>query len=298
MATYHTPNIYPGYRGIANVGGNQFRFADANITAKQEVRLEDIVMGTWDYDAYVYGPVDISGSINGPATENFVTGGASSIWQWATKRQPPCGEMLENDVELWYYCGSAGNNYRKFSKLLVNTVGFSCAAGDIAQFTLDVMGYLPPTVWASSTPPLFTSVEKFITWDKVSITLTPGADGGFTSPPISMRWSNFDFTVANQLTPQYAIVPTGASPAPNLFPVDVVPGLRKLTGTMTCYNIPMSNGVDRWDDYLANNFGSITFNIASIALTFNCRFHRVEPASKVGPITSTIGFTGVGNQNW
>lgn len=283
MATYHTQNIYPGYRGVANVGGNQFRFADANITAKQEVRIEDIVMGHWDYDAYVYGPVDISGSISGPATETFVTGG-SSIWDWATKRQSDCGEVQENDVELWYYCGGSDANYRKFESLMVNTLGFSCAAGDIAQFTLDVMGYKKPDAWINSTPAIFSTAEKFITWDKVNI-----AVGGTGAPTSTLRWSNFELTVANNLTPLYAIQATN-----DLFPVDVVPGLRKATGTLTAYNIPEFVGFDSWDDYDAATTGTLTVTIATLTISMKVQFHRIEPASKVGPITSTVGFTTVG----
>jgi len=41
----------------------------------------------------------------------------------------------------------------------------------------------------------------------------------------------------------------------------------------------------------------LTFNIGNLAITMNVRFHRVQPASSTGLITSTVAFTGVGHQN-
>lgn len=282
-------DVHPGYRGLADIAGvGQVRFADASITASQEVEAPDLIMGDWDHDAYVYGKISVGGSISGPVTETFVSGsGGGSLWEWGVKRTGDCGELSEETITLYYYCGGTDANAREFGGMLVNSLGFSCAAGDIAQFTMDVMGD-SAGAWQTTTPPHFTDAEKLITWDKVSVAIAPG-DEDFTVPA-NIAYSNFDFTIGNNLEAVYALNQA------DLFPFDIVPGLRTITGSVSVYDTPESNGVDTWDDYLAANIGTISFDIGGLAITMKARFHRVEPASSVGPIVSTIGFTGVGHQ--
>ena len=294
-------NVYPGYRGLANIPGiGQVRFADASITARQEIRAEDLIMGDWDRDAYVYGPVTVEGTISGPVTETFVSGGGTGLFGWGITRSGTCGTLSDQQLTLYYYCGGTDSRARTFGTgqtgtgLLVNTLSFSCAAGDIATFSVDVMGKHAGS-WLQTDPPHFTTEEKLITWDKVNVQINPG-DEDFT-PPANLAFSNFDFTVENNLEVAYALNSgSGGVGQPDLFPFEIVPGLRSLSGTLSVYNTPESNGVDKWDDYLAGNIGTITFDIGGLAVTAKVRFHRVEPASSVGPIISTIGYTGTGHQ--
>ena len=73
--------VNAGYRGIANIDGLLVRFADANITARQTVDAPDLVMGDWDHDAYVYGKIDVGGTISGPITQSFADG-VNSVLGW------------------------------------------------------------------------------------------------------------------------------------------------------------------------------------------------------------------------
>ena len=280
--------VNPGYTGYAEIAGDKVRFTDASITARQEINAQDLIMGHWDHNAYVFGPVTVDGSISGPVTENFV-GTAGSIWEWATKRSGDCGELAKQTVDLYYFC-DAGVAYgiagRKFEDLQVNSVNFSCSAGDIAQFSIDVMGATPPSN-ISSTAADHTLEEKLVTWDKVGVTII---DGTGSTLPIDVKYSNFDFTITNNLEVVYGIG------QPDLYPFEIVPGLRGLTGSLSAYNVPETLGADTWDDYAAGDYGTITFAIGTATFTFNVQFHRMEPASSVGPIISTIGFTGVGHQ--
>lgn len=297
--------VFPGYRGYADIAGvGEVRFADASITARQEVNAPDLIMGDWDHDAYVFGPIEVGGTISGPVTETFVcgSGGGTGLWNWGVVRNGTCGTLNEEDLTLYYYCGDAGSGYgssRKFTGMLVNSLNFSCAAGDIAQFSIDVMGKSAGTWVESATIPALTFAEKLMTWDKCHVTLTAGAD--LWQPPVAIQFSNFDFTISNNLQVVYSL---GQS---NLFPYEIVPGLRTITGSISVYNIPESDGADRWGEYLAANVGKINFNIgpdpgdssicsSPLEIDMAVRFHRVEPASSTGPIISSIGFTGVTHQ--
>jgi hypothetical protein len=290
-------NVYPGYRGLADIAGvGQVRFADASITARQTIEAPDLIMADWDHDAYVFSKIEVGGSISGPVTETFVSGSGAGtgIWNWGVQRKGTCGTLDGADTTLYYYCGGSEFRARQFLNMICNTVGFSCAAGDIAQFTLDIMGsgVGPNNGWLNVDPPLVTTAEKLITWDKVSVAITPGPNPEFT-PPLNVAYSNFDFSISNNLQMVYSL---GQSATVGLFPVDIVPGLRTITGSISVYNTPQANGKDNWDDYLAADVSTIAFDIGGLALDMKVRFHRVEPASSTGPVISTIGFTGVTHQ--
>ena len=283
-------NVYPGYRGLADVAGvGQVRFADANITAKQEVKADDLIMGDWDHDAYVYGKIEVGGTISGPVTETFVSGsGGGSLWEWGVQRVGDCGTLSEETVTLYYYCGGSDNNSRQFTGMLVNSMNFSCSAGDVANFSIDIMGK-SAGAWSNQIPPHFTDAEKLITWDKVNVTI-PGTLGPGASELQNVNYSNFDFTIGNNLEAVYSLAQA------NLFPFEIVPGLRTITGSLSVYNTPEADGVDSWDDYLAGNISVVQFDIGGLLVDMKVQFHRIEPASSVGPIISSVGFTGVGHQ--
>lgn len=294
-------NVYPGYRGLADISGGEagdigyVRFGDASISAKQTINAPDMIMGDWDHDAYVYGPIEVGGSIGGPVTETFATTQNNSIWDWAVKRYGNCGTLKPNNIKLYYYCGdgSSGNNARTFTDMYVNSVNFSCAAGDIANFSLDLMGRLAGD-WENATAPLHSAAEKLITWDKVSVVILSNG-GEYSDPPYELAFSNFDFNISNNLQVVYSL---GQD---DLFPYAIVPGLRTISGSISVYNAPDFHGFDSWNQiaegYSAENTSTIRFGVGDLSINMRVRFHRVEPTSSTGPITSTVGFTGVGHQS-
>jgi hypothetical protein len=275
--------VNPGYRGLASLGSvGNIRFASADLAAKQEVRAEDLIMGDWDRDAWVYGPITVGGSMSGPVTETFTDGGG--VFDWACNRELDCGELSEEDVTIYYYCDEAtGGRARLFSGMQVNSMQFSVTAGDIANFTLDLKARTAGSGWTDQTPPHFTKAEKLITWDKVQVTV-PGHT--------SVNYQSFEFTVNNNLTEAYSLSQA------DLYPVAIVPGLRHISGSLTTYNAPDGfDGALSWDDYLATDVVPVTFNIGGLAIVMNVVFHRIVPSSQVGLITSTVAFTGVTHQS-
>jgi hypothetical protein len=278
-------NIHPGYMGYANIGGTNVRFADANITARQDVLIPDMVMGNFDRAAYTFGKVEVGGSISGPVTESFAAG-AGSIWDWAFTRDS-CGALTAKDVSLYYFCGG-DNGSRTFPQVLANNCTFSCAAGDVAQFSVEVMGATAPTWGGGVSGNTITTTEKLLTWDKVGVSI---ASGG-VSVPTNALLSNFEFTINNNVQAMYAI--TDGS---NYFPTALVPGLRTITGSISCYDPQAFNGVDGYDNFEADGGRStISFSIGSTSVSFKVQFHRVEPTLSAGPIVATVAFTGAGVQ--
>jgi len=285
-------NVFAGYRGIADVDGiGNVRFGDASITATQEVIAPDMIMGDWDHDAYYFGPITVGGSMSGPVTETFASG--TGLFGWGAKRTGTCGELSAHDVTLYYYCGTPaiGNtmNYRTFTDMYINSLGFSCAAGDVANFSIEFMGKSAGS-WSSGNPPEFQTPEKIITWEKCGISITGGSETSGVDVS-GLAFSNFDFTIANNIETVYSLSQT------DLFPYELVPGLRTISGTLSVYNTPTFDGHLAWDDYVAAGVSTITFNIGALSVDLKVRFHRVQPASSVSPIISTVGFTGVTHQD-
>jgi len=288
-------NVFPGYMGLADISGvGQVRFSDASISAKQTVDAPDLVNGDWDHDAYNYGKIEVGGSIAGPVTETFMSGsgGGAGLWNWGVCRHGACGILNAEDVTLYYYCNGGGSEYRSraFSGMLVNSLGFSCAAGDVAQFTMDIMGS-SAAPWGSSNPPPKTDAEKLLTWDKVGIVITDGGDGDAPTSSLELAYSNFDFTISNNLNPVYSL---GQK---DLFPFEIVPGMRTITGTLSIYNTPQADGFNTYDLYDAKNPCTISFTIGSIVLDMKVRFHRIEPSLNPNVVVSSLGFSGLTHQS-
>jgi len=295
--------VNAGYRGIIDIDGTLLRFSDANITARQEIEAPDLVAGDWDRDAYTYGKIEIGGSVSGPVTETFLSG-ANSVIQWACGRDESgdaCGGMDARDIHVYYFC----NRDRLFENLFVNTFNFSVAAGEVAQFSIDVIGSSIDAVtagWGTNPPPHFTDAEKLLTWDKVNVTIVPGGatdpvNNDIPSVLTDIAFSNFEFTVNNNVETVYGLG------QPNLLPFDIVPGIRTINGTLSVYNAPDFNGAFTFEDYCADGVHTLQFGLSSnctggtATVELKVRFHRVEPTINTGPIISTVGFTGVTHQS-
>lgn len=273
--------VHAGYLGLVAIDGvGQVRFSDSNITARQTIDAPDIIMGDYDHDAYVYGKIEVGGTISGPVTETF--GKAGGLWQWATERTGTCKELAERGATVYYYCERS----RSFTGMKVNSVNFSCSAGEIAQFSVELMGK-SAAPWGSSGVE-FTTAEKLITWDKVSVSL-----GGFNGGELStVAYQNFDFTLSNNCEPVYSLSQN------DLFPYQIVEGLRTITGSVSVFNAPDVPGALDWDSYTAGTTGTLNFTVGDLSVDCKVQFHRTEPAASVGPVVSTVGFTGVTHQNF
>ncbi len=274
--------INQGYMGWATVFGAKTRFSTADIAVRQTPEIPDLVMGDWDHDAWHYGPIAIDGSMSGPVTERFV-GGAGSIWESATKRSEPCGTLASGsgNIDLNYYCGpGGGRNQRLFKACLIDSMSFSCTAGDVANFSINFIGAEDDHPWGNYGG-RYQEPEKIVTWDAIKL----------SGDAIDTGVQSFEFTINNNIEVVYAMHEDA-----NFFPFALVPGLRTLTGSLSIFNIPSGDfGADSYYLYDANTPHSLEVDIAGTAFTIPCAFHRIEPQSAVGPIVTTVGFTSVGS---
>lgn len=277
--------INAGYMGLAQIGSQKIRFADGSISAKQEVTVPDLVMGDYDRDSFYYGAITIDGSLSGPIDTAFGT----SIWNWVVNRDA-CGLLTAEAIDIWYYCGD-GTNHLSIPQALANNMTITATAGDVANFSVDVVGAAQDgnePVFDSETPPTDDEIRKLITWDAMDLTMT-GNDGitGFDTALVSA----FELTVANNVTPVYSLNQT------NLFPADLITGLRQVSGSITVYNVGIETfgALDAFTGY-GTGTGSVTFTVGGLTVSADVKWHRINPTSSPGPITSTIAFTGVGPQ--
>jgi len=93
-----------------------------------------------------------------------------------------------------------------------------------------------------------------------------------------------------------------------LFPVEILAGIRDVTGSITLYADADNNalltklttspwfGADAFDDYDITPKTQFTFNIGSdIAIPLYCTFARTEMNAMTDTMTYTLNFTGLCN---
>lgn len=282
--------INAGYMGAAQIGGKVVRFSDASIAAKQEVVIPDLVMADYDHDSWYYGPITIDGSISGPIDEMF----GSGVWEWAVTRDT-CGLLTAQPMVLSYYCAQGDNNGIDIPQVLANNLTVSATAGDVANFSIDVIGS-----GSNGNSPTFgpqdikeDETRRLVTWDAMSLTIT-GNDGiTFTNEIVSA----FEFSIANNVTPAYSL---GQG---DLWPAELIAGIRTITGSVTLYNIPVDgfDALEAFASYSTNSVGTVSFTIPGtpgINVNAKVRWHRVVPTANPGPVTATMAFSGVGHQSF
>ena len=283
--------VNAGYMGWLNVGGNPLRMTSSSLVIKQEAITPELMGGSPDYLAWYHGKIEMGGNVAGPVDSNF----AAQIWPWATARDS-CGIMSNNEqVTVYYYCDNpaGGNEGMTFPQMLVNQLTISCSAGDVAQFSLDLVGSVPPgsgtyNPYVSYTQTsLSTTDAKLLTWDKVAASITNyGASNGTLT---TEYLSNFEISISNNITPQYSL---GSG---SLYPFALVTGMRTITGSFSVYNINGPLGRDTWDADVTH--GIVQFSLGGTTYSIKCQFNRITPAGQVGPIISTIAFKGQGQQS-
>jgi len=284
MATYHTQTVRPGFQGLAVIGSQNIRCSSFGVNPNQETLFYKHVIGLNDTiptDTATKGeavgiiqaqqvmwrpsPLSISGGFSYPACYTSATSGnISDLFGYAKY-----GNIF--NIDYSFYC----NKKRTFTGCRVNTWTLSASAGDIVQITADV---LAKSITESSSSTSYTTMEKFLTWDKIGITVA-----GFTNPKILA----FDLTINNNAQNIYVSSSTTSGFVANR-PFDIRLGTQEVSGTITFYlkqpeiELTASSAVS-----------VITLTLPGQTITIQAVLRNEQVEGKVGPIVTAIPFVGV-----
>ena len=264
--------INAGYIGYAEINGTQIRCTDFSVVPSQDALFYNHIYGLRDGGSNggkgdtgalntqrtLFRPsvISISGGISFPATEG---GGASVLFDLAKT-----GDSF--DMDFHYDC----DNGRSFNSCKVGRFEFSIVAGDIINISADIMAN---NVADGSGASEFNSLEKLITWDKVSV-------GDFGDGVQA-----FNFSINNNLIPIYTA--GGNSEYTNkLLPAEIRVGMQEVTGTITAYGMNSHY-------YDISNKSTITVSAPGFSTNINCVFRPSGANGSSGAIVNTYPFIGV-----
>ena len=94
--------IHAGYMGGATVGGDKVRITGSSLNPVQGVEAPDLIQGSYDRMAYVYGKIETGGNLTGPVANDT----AGGIFGKAFTRDTDGDKMdWSGKVEIAYYKG-------------------------------------------------------------------------------------------------------------------------------------------------------------------------------------------------
>lgn len=277
--------IMPGFTGYALSGANKLRFNSCSLNATQEVEAPDMVMGDYTHNAWAYGKIEVAGQISGPLTENSMNF-IKAVW-----------EASGSTIDIKYYAGYT----RRFTSVWANSLAITVTAGDIANFTLDLIGNTVSSV--SPAMDWYTDTEKLLTWDKCALYYGDVNTSTFPATDLLPNLQSFTVTISNNITRQFIIK------ASDLFG-DLVRGMSAVTGSIVSYEAKSGQNLTKngggtyahtgegalfWDDYENTDYHPISFSVGDYTISCTVVFHRGTSELAVGPVLTTIGMTGIGH---
>jgi len=283
MANFHTQIIKPGFPGIAEVGGRNIRCSSFSMNPNQETLFYNHVIGLNDTvptDTTTKGeavgviqpqrfiwrpsPLGITGWFSYPACYNNATSGNILTLFEHAKR----GTYF--DFNYSFYC----NKRRVFTGCRINTWTLSMTQGDIVQISTDI--YCKKEV-EDSTTSNYTTVEKFVTWDKANVSVA-----GLTDPIQS-----FELTINNGAKYIYVNNSSTAGVTAN-HPADIRLGMQEVSGNITFYLKQPEIFLDA-----TTGITPITVTLPGLVINITAVLRNDQVEGVVGPIVTTIPFVGV-----
>jgi hypothetical protein len=253
--------ISAGFMGKVTVDGNATYVNSCSIARKQGVQIPDAVMGTYQRVVGGADKIEISGGCSGPVTDSFV-----SIWGYALNRTGECPQPEKIDITVDMGCSNDVHTYN----VMINSATLSCTAGDVVQFSFDVIGNDAGGVVGAGGD--FGS-GRVVTWDSIVV----------DNPPGSGEVASVEMTINNACTPIYKI---GSG---TLWPDDIIGGIQTITGSVSVYGGTFDGaGWERQSDF-ASGTGSISFG--SLGTVTGVTYHRPVPNLGVGPVIIQYPFT-------
>lgn len=296
--------FHVGYMGFCRLTpttggtGTVLKITGSSLNPVQAINAPELVQGEYNKKAWNYGPIETGGNVTGPLGEAT----AANLTDYAWYRDNDYGDIMANqiDVEIYYYKASTNNSGRKFNGCQINSYALSVTAGDVATFTADFFGkdvQIVANTEALSDPTLV-ACERLITWDQCSIE----ADAIASITDFDDQIQGWSITINNNLKRIYRV---GQA---DLFPVEILAGIRDITGSLTVYadtgnaalldklGVQPYAGANQWSDYAVGGTWSMIFKISTlISLDLLCTFARTEANAMTDTMTYTVNFTGLCN---
>ncbi len=298
---------FTGYAALASDSQNRLRFNSWGVVATQDIEAPDMVMGDYTHNAWAYGKIEVGGSVSGPVTENTMKF-VKEVWGSDANNN-----IVPQDINVKFYNQAT----RQYKGMVANQLTINVSAGEVAQFTLDLMGVGVSTDGNHPTmTDAYSWTEKLVTWDKASFYVAPNSlpasNDSYTSKGNSVlpgvggvnllpNLESFSMTFSNNLSRQFIIKGS------DLFG-DLVRGMSAITGSLTSYqNLAGSNfgsrsytgsGVYFWDQYQAHNYYPFSFSLGGgndERVNGTVAFSRSTTELSTGPVMSNITMTGVGH---
>lgn len=296
MALSGTPTF--GGIGIVEIDGNKVRCNDCSVNVVQNPEFYDHTIGlvdtlktnldtkgeqstpyTLNYQKLIWRPgvSVVSGGVSFPASQ----GTFSNIFGLARK-----GTIFT--IKVYYDCGIS----RTYENCRINTASFSVDAGDLLKCTIDVMGTKATESTTASTGPLYSTVQKLITWDIVDVnpqisSTSSGTTTYTTFSPLNGMQS-FELSINNSCIPIYT---QKSMSSEKYMPVKIRIGMQEINGNIVFY----TKGKDY--NYLSGTTteGKITFKVGTFFTQDIAVVYRpVERNATPGVLSYTLPFFGVG----
>ena len=282
-------SICPGFMGVAEIDGNTIRCTDFNINPTQDFIFYDHVIGLNDTvptdsstKGEAVGVIQTQKRIGRPSVAS-IAGGFSFPATVSTSADSNFEPIFNHakygtyfDIRFQYTRGATPIS-RSFTECRINQFTFSVTAGDMINISADVMAKgMDDTAWIEVD--VYQTPEKFITWDKVTISAT-----GLPSYVASQA---LEFSVNNNVTPIYTSTPN--NPTSDFLPRDLRVGMQEVTGSITLYSAQGNGFLNE-----LTTESVISLSTTGFSTPINVVFKPVQMSGVTGPIVVQIPFVGV-----
>jgi hypothetical protein len=277
MAT-STLLVNPGYSGLLTIDDKNIRCSDFSVTAEQQPLFYQHILGLRDSIPQGQGSKGDTGelnpqrnlwrpsvqlgraSFNYPATENI------TLFNAAKKGDDVSGNFVFDCTPMGY----------DISEAKIGSYKLSVTAGDILTVSAELVGKMLEDT-ATQEAIFDVTEEKFITWDKCSISMP--------NIPNSSIYS-FELSINNNTIPIY----TSGQNNTNLFPYKIRIGVQEVSGSIGFYTKGENLA------WLTSSSSPVTIIFATAGFTVNIKalLHPVSRVGSVTPVISTVAFSGVG----
>ena len=207
---------------------------------------------------YRYSPAIARANISGPVPEDDF----KNIIDLAVSGR-------EFDLDLVFYRRDAPHVH--IGKAIVSSLTIDIKAGDVAQFSMEVVGAEYVFLTGASSP---ANCTKLVTWDQCIVEATP----------IAYDMASFSVSINNPPIPIYTSKWTTDEESNGMMPQKIRIGMQEVTGTIGVYGpVPIN----------VPSLGTVKFDLNGVSKTIQAVFIQPKDEASTGPYIRSVTFAGV-----